>query len=201
MTEPPNHVTRRGLILGALSVGVAGASGIAAGGTVAVFQDVESGRNRIQSGTLNLEFGSPSSLDLTKDLTPGSSVQSSVELTSPGSQTGWLDVDVSYTDSGGTASAAAVARELEVTQLDYGGNSQLGQLSDSNNNGIVDLEDFATNNQTTGEATANDLIDLADPGTGTTFTIELTLQGGTNSLDGNSIDVTFTFHLNQTDGM
>lgn len=201
MDEPKYHVTRRGLILGGLSVGVAGASGVTAGGTLAWFRDVEAGRNSIQAGTLNLEFGSGSSLDLTTDLSPGSSISSSVELTSPGTLAGWLDIDVSYKDSGGDADPNQVAKELEVSTLDYGGTDLLTQVSHFNTNGIKDLEDLAKNNQTSGETTANDLIDLADPGNGTLFEIELTLQNGTNNLAGNSIEITVTFYLNQTDGM
>lgn len=202
MGDRTTRLRRRQFLGGVASLGAVAASGVAIGGTVAAFSDTEgSASTSILSGTLELTFGSPSSLDLTKDLTPGDSVASSVELRNVETIPGSLDVDVSYVDSGGGATADAVARELEVTALTYGGTSILGQLANTNGNGIVDLMDFATNDQTLGEITQNDVVDLPDPGAGTTFYIELTLQNGTNNLDGNSIDVQFTFHLNQIDAL
>lgn len=198
MVSTRNHRTRRSILAGVTAVGVLGGSGFVTGSSMAWFMDVGSSRdNTVESGTIDLEFGSPSSLDLTKDLQPGSSVASSVELVNGGTRSGVLDVDVSYAGSG---SADDVARALEVTALTYGTASQLGELSDHNGNGIVDLADFSNNDIATGEVTPNDLVDLSDPGPqGTTFAIELALQKGTNNLAGNSIDVSFTFHLNQTD--
>lgn len=195
MKEPRNHITRRGLILGALSVGIVGSSGIAAGGTVAWFRDVESGDNRVEAGTLKLDFGSSSGMDLTKDLETDQSTEGTVTLVNPGSVSGSLDVDVSYTDSGGSASADEVARNLTVDTLTYGGTDLLARYT-----AIDTLEDLAKNDQNTSES--NDLVDLADPtAAGTDFSIKLTRQTNSNNLDGNSIDVTVTFHLNQTDAM
>lgn len=201
MDSNPTGLTRRQLLGGVATLGTVTASGLAVGGTVGAFADADSSTgNTFQSGSLDLTFGSPSSLDFTKDLPPGSSVSSAVELRNGTSLPGSVDVDVSHVDSGGGASADAVARELEVTSLTYGGTSVLGQFADANGNGIVDLADVAASDQTAGESAPNDLVDLADPGTGRTFGVELTLQTGTNDLAGNSIDVQFTFHLNQTDG-
>ena len=47
-----------------------------------------------------------------------------------------------------------------------------------------------------------DLINLADPGsgTGTDFTMELRLQNVGNEFQGEGIDIDITFHLNQTNG-
>lgn len=198
MIDSKSRLTRRRLLAGVATVGVASAG--AGAGTMARFSNAEgSNRNTIEAGVLELTFGTPSTLDLTKDLSPGDSVSSSVELVNVSSLVGSLDVDASYTDSNGSATADDVARELELTSLSYGGTSLLGQVPDANTNGIVDLMDLATNNQTNGETTANDLIDLADPGAGTTFYVQLTLQNGTSNLAGNSIDIQFTFHLNQID--
>lgn len=172
-------------------MGLVGSSGIAAGGTVAWFQDLESSENSVLTGTLKLDFDSSGGMDLTKDLETGYSTEGTVTLVNPGTVSGSVDVDVSYD---GDSSADDVADSLAVDKLTYGGVNLLDKYQDINT-----LKDLAENDQNTGD---NDLANLDDPtANGKDFTIKLTRQTNSNNLNGESIDVTFTFHLNQNDAM
>lgn len=172
---------------------------------MAVLSDSETaGNNAIKQGTLDLAFDGSSSVGIGAELTPGQSVKGSVTLTNSASLTGSLDADVDYVenDSDSTVTADDAASDLEVTTLAYGGTDLTGQFADDNGNGIRDLEDLSKNDQTSGESFANDLIDLADPGAGTDFVVEITYtdpNDNNNDHEGNGIDVTVTFYLNQND--
>lgn len=199
MTDDLIGLTRRRTLLGLATIGAASVT--AGAGTMAVLSDSgTAGNNALTGGTLDLAFDGSSTVGIGAELTPGQSVEGSVTLTNPASLTGSLDVDVDYVDNDGDSAVTAddVASDLEVTTLTYGGVDQLGQISDVNGNGITDLEDLSKNDQSTGESFANDLVDLPDPGAGTDFVVELTYPQD-NGNNGNGIDVTFTFSLNQND--
>jgi predicted ribosomally synthesized peptide with SipW-like signal peptide len=195
-------VTRRRLLGSIVTIGAASAA--AGAGTFAAFSDTElSGGNAVRAGTLNLDFGGGASFTFSTSLYPTQTVSDSVTLVSNGSVQGSLDVDVSYSenDASGNAtnvSAQQMAQNLEVTGLTYGGTDVRGQIASSASPPTV--HDLATTNQTSGESTGNDLVDLADPGTGTAFAVDLRLKDVGNDFQSDGIDIEFTFTLNQTDG-
>jgi len=195
-------VTRRRLLGSIVTIGAASAA--AGAGTFAAFSDTESsGGNAVRSGTLNLDFDGGASFTFSTSLYPTQTVSDSVTLVSNGSVQGSLDVDVSYSESDASGNATNVsaqqmAQNLEVTGLTYGGTDVRGQIASSASPPTV--HDLATSNQTSGESTGNDLVDLADPGTGTAFAVELRLKDVGNDFQSDGIDIEFTFTLNQTDG-
>lgn len=215
------NLTRRKVLGGLAGIGAAGAA--TGAGTMALYSDSEtSGSNTVQAGTLNL---TPNSSDLetvsVSELAPGESGGVTTwTLVNDGTITGSLDVSVTITGeadgSDGTpatttdVSATTVAKALEVVTLSYGG-SDVGQVSGSTDAADVfenassstytSLYDLANNEQTSGEDSPNDLIDLADPGTGTDFSLEVKLRseaGNKFQADGVAFDIEFV--LNQTDG-
>lgn len=194
-----NGVSRRRVLGGIASVGVAGAA--AGAGTMAVFSDSESSSgNSVQAGTLNLTLNGGGSFAFNTALAPTETTTDSVTLVSDGSVSGSLDVDVSYTESDGdtgsqNATDDEVAQNLEVQTLDYDGD-RTGQVT---NGSTPTLADLANNDQTSGESTGNDLINLPDPGSGTDFIVGLRLKGVGNKYQGDGIAITFDFHLNQND--
>ena len=104
-----------------------------------------------------------------------------------------------------------LAKALELTQLKYDGNSILSQLG-TNTTGpggsyftvgtaYPSLYDLAYNAHDSSETTQNDLINLADPGSGgKDFLIELTLRSEAgDAFQADGLDVAFEFILNQND--
>jgi hypothetical protein len=164
---------------------------------MAAFGDAESSTgNAIEAGTLDLTFGSSAAIDLGADLAPNQSVSDTVELRNAGSVSGSLDVGFAYVENDGagpsTRGADDVARELTVTTLTYGGTDVSDQISGST------LYDLATTDQPSGGSGADDLVGLADPGSGTDFAVGLTLADVGNAYQDEGIDVTATFTLTQT---
>ena len=168
---------------------------------MAAFSDSESSSgNTVQAGTLNLSLNGGASFAFDTALAPTETTTDSVTLVSDGSIDGSLDVDVSYTESDGdtgsqNATDDEVAQNLEVQTLDYAG-SRTGQISGGSTPTLADL---ANNDQTSGESTGNDLINLPDPGSGTDFIVGLRLKDVGNKYQGDGIAITFDFHLNQND--
>ena len=203
MSDTSIHLTRRRLLGGIIAIG--GGSAAAGAGTMAYFSDTETSANQIQAGTLVLSLGGTGSFSFSTSLAPTSSTQDSVTLVNDGSVTGSVDVDVDYSEndaSGGSApdmAAQEVASNLEVTTLDYGGTDLTGQIVTSNS--PPTLDDLANNRHDGTETTQNDLIDLADPGAGTQLTVGFRLKNVSDDYQADGVDVTFTFHLNQNDGM
>lgn len=194
------ELTRRRLLGGLVTVGAAGAG--AGAGTMALFSDEETSTgNTIQAGTLTLDFASSGTFSFSTSLAPTETTGDSLTLVNGGSLGGSLDVDVSYTESDGSPndtdmSGDAVAQNLKVETLTYGGTDLTAQLPGT---GPWTLYDLANNAHGASESTQNDLINLADPAGGTEFSIELRLGNVGNDFQADGIAIDFTFHLNQTD--
>ncbi|MCU4801481.1 CalY family protein [Halobacteria archaeon HArc-gm2] len=201
MVKDGYQITRRHL-LGGLAT-VAGASAASGAGTMAYFSDTEtSSDNTISAGTLELDFDSNGTFAFNTALAPTQTTEESVTLVKGGSITGSLDVDVSYSESDGNnndedVSAQDVAESLEVETLDYGGDirDQIDSSADP-----PTLHDLANNEHGADESTPNDLINLADPGSGTPFTVGLRLKDVGNEFQSDGVSITFDFYLNQNDG-
>lgn len=193
-------ITRRRALSGLVTVGIAGAA--AGVGTTAYFSDSEtSPGNAIQAGTLALGFDSSGSFTYNTDLAPGESTTDSVTLVNDGTMEGSLDVSVGYVEDDGETgshdvSAQRVAQNLEVRTLTYGTADVTSQIDSGS---PPTLDDLASNEGQTGEATGNDLVDLADPGNGREFAVGLRLKDVGNDFQGDGIAITFDFHLNQND--
>jgi len=183
-----------------------GAAGAAAGaGTFALFSDTgTSNDNTVQAGTLDLSFSSGGSFSLSTTLAPQESTSGSVTLVRSGTIAGSVDVDVSYTENSTTSpssdpTASDIASDLTVSSLTYGGTDITNQLPAS-----PTLDDLANNDPSANDGSIseseNDLVNLGDPGTGgTAFAIEFTLADVGNNYQGQGVDVTFDFDLNQED--
>ncbi|ACV11489.1 hypothetical protein Huta_1313 [Halorhabdus utahensis DSM 12940] len=200
MSDEGKKVTRRRLLGGLVTVGAASAA--AGAGTMALFSDTESSTgNTVQAGTLNLSFDSGGSFAFSGNLKPNETTTKSVTLVSDGSLSGSLDVDVDYTEDDGNTgnhdkTAQEFAQNLEVQTLDYDNTDLTGRIDGGSPPTLFDLK---YNDQTSGEATPNDLTDLPDPGDGTTFTVGFKLKDVKNKFQGDGVAVTFDFHLNQND--
>ncbi|QLH84144.1 TasA family protein [Halosimplex pelagicum] len=191
--------SRRRVLAGLVTTGLASAA--AGAGTMAAFSDTESSSgNTVQAGTLNLDIDSPGSFSFNGSLKPTDSTTDSVTLVSDGTIDGSLDVDVSYTEDDGdtgnqNVTAQEMAENLEITTLNYDGD-RTGQIDGGSPPTLADLN---SNDQGSGETTANDLVNLPDPGNGTDFTVGFRLKDVGNDFQGDGIAITFDFHLNQND--
>lgn len=170
---------------------------------MAYFSDSKaSSANTVETGTLELSFGNGGSFDMSTTLEPGQSVVGSVTLVNDGTITGSVDVSASYSENDASnnntdMSDDDVARSLNVLTLDYDGTSELGQVTDGDGDGNKTIYDLANNDL---ETDGDDVIDLADPGGGKTFTVEIELDSSVgNDYQDDGIDITFTFDLNQRD--
>ncbi len=201
MTDGTIHLTRRRLLGGLLGVGGAGAA--AGAGTMAYFEDTESSSNNsVQAGTIEVGFGGSGTFNFSASLAPTQSTTGKVTLVNGGSIAGSLDVDVAYVEqdaagNGTDVSADQLASNLIVETLTYGGSDLTGQVASSGPQPT--LQELATNDQSSGETTPNDLIDLADPGAGTTFELELRLDNVGNDYQRDGLAITVSFDLNQID--
>lgn len=194
------EITRRRLLSATVTTGAAGAAtGV---GTMAYFTDQEtSSDNTIEAGTIELGFDGSGTFAFDTALAPTQTTEESVTLVSSGSIEGSLDIDVSYSESDGPdndtdVSGEDVAKNLEVVTLDYGGDVRDQITSDSS---PPTLHDLANNEHGADESTRNDLINLADPGGGTSFTVGLRLEDVGDDYQSDGVAITFEFHLNQHD--
>lgn len=201
MSDRPIELTRRRILGSIATVGVASAS--AGAGTMAYFSDTEtSSGNTVEAGTLELSFGNGGSFDMSSTLVPGQSVVGSVTLVNNGTITGSVDVSANYTENDASANAPdmtadEVAQVLNVLTLDYDGVSQLGQVVDVDGDGNKTVYELANSDVESG---GDDVVNLADPGGGKTFTVEIELDSSVgNDYQYDGVDITFTFDLNQTD--
>ena len=186
------------LIIGAVSVAMVG-------GTFAYFSDVEgSSSNILQAGTLDLKTNDADGVTATLSATnmkPGDSQgPATVTLKNAGSIDGSsLNIDIGYVESDGTEptdtglandiSADDFADELTVNTLTYGGTNLLTGITDADGDGI-DMKEVAAADLT-GQAGIN-ASGTAD------FVVKVTLKSSAgNDLQGDGINVTFTFTLNQ----
>lgn len=223
MSDKKIELNRRRVLGGLITLG--GAAAAAGAGTFALFSDTEqSTNNTVSAGTLNLtpETGSISSFTFS-EVAPGQSQGPYAwTLTNAGSLSGSLDIDVTVNNDGsgndGSSGTPAnsndvteseLAEAIEVTTLKYDGTDISSQISGDTTgpsgyfttSSYVSLANLANNTQKSGESTGNDLIDLADPGSGKDFEIELTLRSEAgNDFQADGLDVAFEFVLNQNDG-
>jgi len=191
------------LLTSLLTIGVVSVAMV--GGTLAYFNDVEaSSSNILQAGTLDLKTNDADGVTATLSATnmkPGDSQgPATITLKNAGSIDGSsLDIDISYEESDGTEptdtglandiSADEFADELLVDTLTYGGTNLLTGITDADSDGI-DMKEVAAADLT-GQA-GIDASDTAD------FVVKVTLKSSAgNDLQGDGIDVTFTFTLNQ----
>jgi len=199
MTDSTTRLTRRRLLAGVATAGVAGAA--AGAGTMALFSDTETSTNNgVNAGTLDLSLSGAGSFNFRAALAPTQSTTGTITLANSGSIDGSVDVDVRYAENdasgnGQDVSAAQIASNLTVTTLTYGGTDLTAQVGAQ-----PTLAALASNDQTGGETTGNDLVDLQDPGSGRDFEMELELGNVANQFQSDGITITVDFYLNQTDG-
>lgn len=198
------ELTRRRVLGGLAMIGTASAA--AGAGTMALFSDKEKTQaNTIRGGTIDLTVGNSGTLLMDANMAPGDTVGGPVTLRSDGSLTGSLDIAVSYTESNGNANtddsrdvnAETFAKNIVISTLKYDGEDLSGQIETSQRGKGITLYDLAHNNL---ESDGSDIVNLADPGYGTSFIVHLTLaETVSNAFQNDGIDATFTFHLNQKD--
>ncbi|MDS0223137.1 CalY family protein [Haloarcula sp. S1AR25-5A] len=196
-------ITRRQLLGGLITVGAGSAA--TGAGTMAYFSDSESSTgNQISAGTLNLGFTESASFSFSTALPPGETTTDTVTLVNSGTISGSLDVDFDYAERDSSQndtdeSASAVAENLAVKTLTYDDTDHTGQITTDNPSPT--LVDLADNAHGSDETTQNDLVNLDDPGnSGKKFTIGLELAESVgNSFQGDGVEITVTFHLNQND--
>ncbi|MFC7142570.1 TasA family protein [Halosimplex aquaticum] len=227
--ESKIELNRRRVLGGIVTVGAAAAA--AGAGTFAYFSDSEaSNDNQVSAGTLDLtpESGSLATFAFS-EVKPGATKgPHSWTLNNAGSIDGSLDVDVTVNNNSGVddgssgtpanstdVSESDLAKAIEVTTLSYGGADITGQISGSTTgpsgyftagSSYTSLYDLANNTHADGSGDGesdggNDLIDLADPGSGTDFKIAVKLRSEAgNDFQADGLDVAFTFMLNQNGG-
>lgn len=218
------ELTRRRLLGGIAVTGVATAS--AGAGTWAYFEDTESSAgNTIDAGTLDLTvsdddegFGDGVSGTWTvSNAVPGDSVMADLTLRNEGSVSAdhvEIDFAVDETEADGPtgtneadtapSSADGMVEQFEVTLFTYNGTNVLGNLSDTNGNGIVDIGDLVSGN----DAALDGLTSLPADGGGTeAMTMQFrwahdsefdnSVSGVNNDFQGDEFDLTVTFALHQ----
>lgn len=190
---------RKGLVTSLLTIALA--TGVGAYGTFAYFTDTEtSSSNVFSSGTLDLALDSPDGVDAfvgDDNLAPGDEANGTLFLENKGSITSYdgdghnvsltMATSIAQTDADG--GSTDMASYLVLDQLEYGSSSLLGQVADENNNGRTDLADLAASN----------LTGLEDPGSAgrdLDLTVHFATDAG-NDLQGDNVDVTFDFVLEQ----
>jgi hypothetical protein len=128
-------------------------------------------------------------------MSPGATVgPSTITLKNVGTINGMtMDIVFSYAESDGSPNAVnmttdEVAAVMEITNLDYGGSSILGSVSDHNGNGYLDIYDL-------GYAHLTGLIGL-DARASKNFSISIQLISTTgNDFQADGINLTMTFTL------
>lgn len=217
-------ITRRRLLSGVAATGAA-AAGTGAG-TWAYFQDTEtSSGNTIEAGTLDLKisdsdegFGDGVSGTWTlSNAKPGDNVISDVTLQNSGSlEADHVEFDISVTEnesngpSGSNeadtkpSTASGMAEQFEVTVLTYDGTNVLSNLSDANGNGIIDIGDIASGNDS--------VLDNLNPppaANGGTESLDIvfrwahdsefdsSVSGSNNDYQGDELNLTVTMALHQ----
>ena len=171
-------------------------------GTWAYFQDTETSTgNLLAAGTLDLKTDDVDGVTQTlyaSNLKPGDIVSGSITLKNAGTVAGsTLDLAFSYLESDdiilnpADMTADETAAVIEVTTLDYGGSSLLGNFGDSGNtNGYRDIQDLK-NADLTGQ-TGIDASATKD------FTITVQFRGdASHDFQSDGINITITFTLNQ----
>lgn len=189
----------RSILLSILSIFAVVA--LVGGLTLAYFSDQgTSNDNVFAAGTLDLRL-SDDTPETDQDnvsasfggtaMSPGSSVTGQLRLKNFGTiSADHAEVVITNTNSDGVNPLDKV---LELTTLNYDSLSVLAQLSDSNSNGIIDLDDLE----------ALGLDNLALPNLGTNHPLDLTVRMRStagNEYQGDSVDSDWTITLNQDAG-
>ncbi|MFC2051467.1 TasA family protein [Chloroflexota bacterium] len=170
-------------------------------GTWAYFSDVETATGNVfTAGTLDLKTDDVDGVSqtlLAANMTPGGTVgPETIILKNAGSIDGsTLDLVFTYVDSDSSPnpadiSADATAAIIQVTTLNYDGESLLGSVSDNNTNGYKDVEDLK-NADLSGQDTIGALASKE-------FDIAVMLRSDADkALQSDGINITMTFILNQ----
>lgn len=191
--------TRKGLVVSLLTIALA--TGVGAYGTFAYFNDTgQSTSNIFTSGTLDLKLDGQddvSAIVSAGNFAPGDQVDGTLALSNEGSISSYdgqghdvvLDISAAVTQTDADGQTTDMAQYLELASLSYDGNSQLANVTDANGNGYVDVDDLSSSS----------LTGLADPGSaGKNFDLAVQFHPDAgNDLQGDEVDVTFTFTLQQ----
>jgi predicted ribosomally synthesized peptide with SipW-like signal peptide len=190
---------RKGLVTSLLTIALA--TGVGAYGTFAYFNDTEeSTSNVFSSGTLDLALDSPDSVDAfvgADNFAPGDAENGTLFLENKGSISSYdgdghnvsLSLSVSLDQQDADGATTDMASYLELTELTYGTNDLTSEVADANDNGRTDLADLAASNVT-------DLEDPGSAGRDLAVTVDFAEDAG-NDLQGDSVDATFAFTLEQ----
>ena len=170
-------------------------------GTFAYFSDVDTvSSNQLSAGTLDLKTNDADGVSQTLyaiNMAPGDTVgPQTITLRNGGSVNGTtLDLSFSYVESDNSPNpndmdANSTAAMIEVTTLNYGGSSILGDVNDLNVNGYKDIQDLKNANLT-GQSGLT-------PSATKDFQIAVQLRSDTgNDFQADGITVAITFTLNQ----
>lgn len=190
---------RAGLLTSLLTITIA--TGVGAYGTFAYFTDSgESTSNLFTSGTLDVKLDGQDDVNAivsAGNFAPGDTVSGTLAITNGGSISSYdddghtvnLDIAASLTQTDADGASTDMASYLKLAKLSYGQEDQLANVTDANGNGYKDLGDLA----------GASLTGLDDPGSaGQNFdlTVEFHPDAG-NDLQGDQVDVNFTFTLAQ----
>lgn len=190
---------RKGLVTSLLTIALA--TGVGAYGTFAYFNDTgESTSNIFTSGTLDLKLDGQDNINAivsAGNFAPGDMTSGTVALTNDGSISSYdgdghtvtLDIAASITQTDADGVTTDMASYLELDTFSYGTEDQLANVTDSNGNGYKDVADLAS----------GDIVGLDDPGSAgknLDLTVKFHPDAG-NDLQGDEVDVTFTFTLEQ----
>lgn len=183
-----------------------------AGVTRAAWSDTgQSTGNVFTAGTLDLKLTDDNETDAdsvsmtwsgTGMVPGGTPIDKTLSLKNSGTVAGnhvHFSVANTVTDSA-TAATPDMDSYLQISVLDYDGGNILGQITDANANGYIDLSDFSAagligdDSDATGNA-------LTDTGVDHTFRMAVGLHTTTPSeIQGDSVETTLTATLHQTDG-
>ena len=185
-------------------------------GTYSFWSDDETvSGNNVEAGTLDLtvDDGASDTISLT-NAQPGDSDSHTFALRNVGStEADHVAMGLNFTEQADEPaepsdadlsveqSAAQTAAMVEITDFTYDGTDLLGDVTDANGNGIVDLADV--------QSQAGSLDDLAAPAAGGTDSTDLTLgvqvandddgsfTGTDEDIMADGVDITLEFTLNQ----
>ena len=181
-----------------VSVVVVGAAGVV---TWTLFTDTEeSTDNQLVAGTLDLKTNDADGVTQTlyaTGMAPGDTVgPATIQLKNDGTIDGsTLDISFSYVENNGSPNlvdmtADETAAMMQVTTLSYGGASLLGDVTDDNVNGYIDVQDLA-GADLSGQAGLTSLETKAY-----VIAVQFRSDAG-NDYQADGITMTMTFVLNQ----
>lgn len=202
MTDGRFTLTRRKLLAGAVTAGVAGAG--AGAGSAALFSDTEtSGPNGFTAGTLNLTLdGQDTTVQFLSQtgIAPGDSGTATMTVANAGSVTGYVDVEVASVTN---AENGCAGNENSADNSCGDPGQGLGELQDS-----LETEAYFQNGPTlwgpttvAAEPNAGDVYDVdytLSGGASDQFVLDWSLPAGTgNEAQTDSVSIQVTFRLDQ----